>query len=239
MKSETISQMDWDSHVAALTDQEFPGTSTAIRLMHAKILLRLDLVPQKPYSMLEQDIVGILSNANKTIDTAYELWRRGLLLQTGILLRNSIEASAFALQLRTEPAIHNQFRSGRLSSTKAIAKAAKILGLTGPNIKQQYGELSKHFVHIGAVQRGLLTWHIDIRKDKMPLQILLLDLKLAFYLLEVCTEFCLYDRITDSLYWQKSGSYPAFDPTPEAEKWLAFFMEKDIDVVLKELGITP
>src|SRR4029077_12171083 len=151
-----------------------------------------------------------------TIHTAYQLWRRGMILQAGILLRNSIEASAFAVQLHSEPAIHSRYLKGQLSTTKAIGKAAKILGPTGPNIRMQYGELSSHFVHVGSIQRMLLTWHIDIRKDKLPLQILLLDVKLAYYLLEVCTEFCLYDRISDSHYWQRNGNHLAFDPTPDA-----------------------
>ncbi|PWU08170.1 MAG: hypothetical protein C5B47_05110 [Verrucomicrobia bacterium] len=227
--------MGWDSQAATHTDQAFPGSSAALSLIHARILLLLDVAPHKPYSNVEQHIVGILSNANTTIHTAYQLWRNGRLLQTGILLRNSIEASAFAVQLHSEPTIHSQYLSGQLSSTKAIAKAAKVLGPTGPNIKEQYDELSKHFVHIGPLQRASLTWHIDIRKDKIPLQVVLLDLKWAYYLLEVCAEFCLFHRMSDGRYWRRSANHLAFEPTAEAEKWLSGFIEKDIDEVQKAL----
>ena len=210
--------MDWQSDTAKLTDAEFPGTSALISLLHARILLLDHPAPLKAYSHVERDIAGILSNARVTADASYELWRRGLLLQTGMLLRNIVEASAFALLLHHKPSIDTQYRSGRFSSTRAM-----------------YGQLSKDFVHIGRLHRGLLTWHIDIRKDKMPLQVVLLDLKLTYFLLEVCTEFCLYDRIAASRYWKQTASRLDFQPTPEAEKWINRFLGKDIDEVLSAM----
>jgi len=227
--------MDWQSDTPKLTDAEFPGTSALIRLLQARLLLLVDPAPLKAYLHVEQDIAGTLSNARVTADASYELWRRGLLLQTGMLLRNVVEASAFAVLLHHKPSINTPYRSGRFSSAMAISQAAKILGHDAPDIKRLYGQLSKDFVHIGRLHRGLLTWHIDIRKDKMPLQVVLLDLKLTYFLLEVCTEFCLYDRIAASRYWKQTASKLDFQPTPEAEKWINRFLEKDIDEVLSAM----
>jgi hypothetical protein len=80
--------MDWSEKVARLTDAEFPEAGPHISLIHARILIALD--PFQPQTQVDQDILGILSNANTTTKTAYELWRRGLLLQTGTLLRNAV-----------------------------------------------------------------------------------------------------------------------------------------------------
>lgn len=221
--------MEWDQDIANLTDAEFPTTAAAVSLMHATVLLRLDPVPVTSYSEIEQDVVGILSNANQTVKTAYELWRRGLLLQTGILLRSAVESSAFAVVLHQQPALHAAYRKRKISSSKAVSQAITILGEAGPNIGQLYGALSSHFVHVGLIQRNPLTWHIDIRKDKLPLQIVLLDLKLTYYLLDVCSEFCLYNRILGHRYWTKDADNLLFKPPVETERSLKRFMEQDID----------
>ena len=207
--------MDWSEKAAKLTDAEFPEAAPRISLIHSRILIALD--PLQPQSQVDQDIVGILSNANTTTKTAYELWRQGLLLQTGTLLRNAVEASAFAVSLRSNPEKHGRYRTGQLSSTKAISQAVRNLGSVGQDVVKLWGELSKHFVHISPFHRRLLTWHIDIRGDKLPLQIVLFDLKWSFYLLEVCTEFCLCDSSTDHRYWEKIGSRLVFQPTAKAE----------------------
>lgn len=123
-----------------------------------------------------------------------------------------------AVSLRSNPEKHGRYRTGQLSSTKAISQAVRNLGSAGQDVVKLWGELSKHFVHISPSHRRLLTWHIDIRGDKLPLQIVLFDLKWSFYLLEVCTEFCLYDSSTDRRYWEKIGSDLVFQPTAEAEK---------------------
>jgi hypothetical protein len=141
--------MDWSEKVAKLTDAEFPEARPRISLIHSRILIGLD--PLQPQSQVDQDIVGILSNANTTTQTAYELWRRGLLLQTGTLLRNAIEASAFAVSLRSNPEKHGRYRTGQLSSTNAISQAVRNLGSVGRDIVKLWGELSKHFVHISPV----------------------------------------------------------------------------------------
>jgi hypothetical protein len=227
--------MDWSEKTAKLTDAEFPDAGPSISLIHARILIALD--PLKPQSQVDQDIVGILSNANTTTKTAYELWRRGLLLQTGTLLRSAVEASAFAVLLHDRPAVHGRYRANQFSSSKAVSQATKILGSVGQEHARLWGELSKHFVHVGPFQRRLSTWHIDIRGNKLPLQIVLLDLKWTYYLLDVCTEFCLYDSITDARYWQKTGRDLVFQPTGEAEKWITDFMEKDVTAIQKAVQV--
>jgi len=146
-------------------------------------------------------------------------------------LAQCFESSAFAVWLRSNPGEHGRYRAGRLSSTNAISHAVRNLGAVGQDLVKLWGELSKHFAHIGPFYRRLLTWHIDIRGDKLPLQIVLFDLKWSFYLLEVCTEFCLYDSITDHRYWEKIGSDLIFRPNVEAENWITDFMEKDLTAI--------
>ena len=125
--------MDWDEQVAQLTDAEFPETKAYIRLIDARILLFVSDA-ELTASEREKDVTGILWNAHVTAGTSYELWRRGLLLQTGILLRNVVEASAIAVLLHREPARLERYRAGKVSSTRSISFAADIIGPNGPDI---------------------------------------------------------------------------------------------------------
>jgi hypothetical protein len=229
--------MSWDDTIAQETDKHFPGTSFSIALINARILLSLNSQGLETTEE-EQNIVGILSNARTTVLTSYELWRRGLLLQTGVLLRNVLESSALAVVLSRDSALHSQYRDGDLFSTKLLSRAVTMLGLPGQDLARLYGQFSEHFVHISPMYRRLATWHMDLRRDKLPSQVVLLDVKFTFYLLDLCTEFCLYDTISEAHYWQRTESGLNFQPTAETEASLALFMEQDIDEVQKVLRVS-
>jgi hypothetical protein len=184
----------------------------------------------------------LLSNVLKSYTAAFALLRSGWRLQPFLCIRNSYEGLGLMLHLFTNWEELPQYKTGKLKSTVNFDSAKKLL----PHFGKLYGDLSKHFVHVGRpfwyVQKGNLY-----SENEMDLWHCLGQLALLIWVTYQAAELVFYDYIDKRLFWseadkrhrpgrvQTSAAYK-LNPTDEANqlknRGFSFYRKKlsDFDV---------
>lgn len=178
----------------------------------------------------------LLHNICLTISAALDCLRHGYFLQPGILIRHAIESICMALHLFLKPEELGLYKSGKLSSTKTINSAKKIIPIIG-NI---YGFFSNHFAHLGILHKHLTP--IKIYKDDKDKAAIgnILFIRFAVNLLYIATELIFIENITSYRYWKKINSTTyAYSPSEAERAWQQKFLGTRLDTksdILKDSG---
>jgi len=203
---ETGSQraMGWNDDMAERVDAAFVQEVRSVVLLNARVLFLLGTARETGGSELARDLLALLDNTLRTIETARNLWRRGLLLQAGILLRSAIEGLATVVALWSNRDLHVRYRQGRFESTHAVGIARQLLPQMGEYLATLYGIFSEHFTHMGRPYRGLLIATPEVNDDDgVRLRGFLVLLKGAYLLTDAVSEFTFFDFCTDPVYWKR------------------------------------
>jgi len=159
----------------------------------------------------------LISQASNSFIASVELARHGFLIQHGAMSRSIVETLATALVLVLDPSNLQKFHDGKLKSSKCIGPASKAL----PIIGQNWGMLSKQFVHIGPFH-ARLEMPQAFTPGSQELSFVNNSILLNAWLLYVITELVFHQEI-HCLYWRAEGSGVVFDPTKEGKEWLEWF----------------
>jgi hypothetical protein len=101
------------------------------------------------------DVIVLQLNALSTTLGAIELWRRGLLNQEAILLRNAIETLATAAVLYGDEASYRRYKKGQFDSAKALTTVKKVWPVIGSMLAKADGFFSNEFVRLwGYIDHG-------------------------------------------------------------------------------------
>ncbi len=182
-------------------------------------------------------VYPLLLNGLTTAMAASELWRRGFLLQVGILLRNALETIATAAVISMDRAAHDQYRQGRFDSSEAFTRVKKLWPEIGPFLARASGVLSNEFVHVGESYQGWQRISAALtEKDLECLKSMLLPLKVAFHVADVLSEMVCLEVVTSPRYWKNIGpnAYSYFLNEKGRERTRQLFREE-----LQKLGDMP
>jgi hypothetical protein len=138
---------------------------------------------------LQKAAIPLLLNGLTTVLAAVELWRRGLLLPVGILLRNALETIATVAVITHDKQAYERYQGGEYKSAEAFTDVKKAWPWIGGEIARISGFLSNEFVHVGETYR---TW-VAISKmltegDLRSLRRMMLPLKMTIYTFDLVTE---------------------------------------------------
>ena len=145
----------------------------------------------------------LLRNSTNTVIAATQTLRCGFRLQSGILLRTSIEICATVVHLLTQPDKLNNFRANKLESTKSISVANKQIPLYG----KVWGLLSQKFIHIGSFHTDYYPLDEYSEKEEIPAKVTLGMLGFATLILAITTELTFINVTKESKYWVPIGNH--------------------------------
>jgi hypothetical protein len=149
---------------------------------------------------LEQTCAEMLMNTLNSFVAATTVLRNGFRLQPGIVIRSILEAISTVLHLFTNPDDLEDFKEGRLQSSKTIPSAKKIL----PPFGWHYGFFSKNFAHIGYLHQNLQPL-VPYETFDDALEVNISFLRLTVWLLYVTTELVCLEVVVTPRYWQYLG----------------------------------
>jgi hypothetical protein len=198
-------------------DTEFRFISTELSRVFVLLSAGLTQIPD-PASP-RNAACRVLSTASQTVVAALDLVRDAFPLQASILLRTAIEAIAMGVAINTDTRCHEQFRVGRLQSTKCIGPADRAL----PIIGRLYGTFSEQFAHLGP-----LHYRLDGMKElqeRTEETTGVIDMiKSIVILLDMASELVLFELVEKPRYWESpERGKLRFMPSPEdAERFMAF-----------------
>lgn len=175
-------------------------------------------------------VFPLLLNGLTTTTAALELWRRGLVLQVGILLRNAIEAAATAAVISSDKVANEQYRLGRYNSAEAFSHVKKTWPVMGSFLGKANGILSGEFVHVGKTYRAWhhVAWRIT-EDDIQTLRSTLLPIKMTLYVFDVLSEWVCWEAVSSARYWEKVGANEyRYRVSPDGQKWLGSFFKEDL-----------
>jgi hypothetical protein len=174
--------------------------------------------------------IPIVMNMTHSIIAASELINRGFRLEAGLIFRNIYEKISLVIYLFYNPKDITLIKNDKIGSSQTISFSKKIIN----NIGIDYGNLSKHFVHVGKLQRLPILLQ-PYKKDDPDLYINITFLKLSTWLYYVISELVCYDYISIKKYWFIDKGEIKFFPF-ENELFTAFnfvghkFLSGKIDV---------
>lgn len=173
----------------------------------------------------KKNIYTLQLNALMTMTAALELWRRGFLMQEGVLIRNALEAIATSAVLNSDKQAYDLYKKGLLHSSKAITRAKAVWPVFGESLSRYYGFLSEEFTHLGDSYRSLQVLPFNLKDHHVrSLRHMLSPIIYCFHFLEVLSELTCYDFCARHLYWERVGSNAfQFKMTDEAKDLLRRF----------------
>ena len=172
----------------------------------------------------------LLMNATNSFTAAVHVLRSGYLLQPPVLMRNILENLAVVIHLIINPNDLKIFKEGKFPSSKTISSAKKAI----PPFGQFYGQLSKHFAHIGSLYY-LINPPLEYEELNDPLRLNLTFLRLILWLLYVSTELTFYDIVPEPRYWKSLGNGVfCYAPNDDEKKWQQSFLAKLMDIEISD-----
>jgi hypothetical protein len=148
---------------------------------------------------LRTELAVLLSNILKSYTAAFALLRSGWRLQPFLCIRNSYEGLGLTLHLFANWEELPQYKAGNLKSTY-FDSAKKLL----PHFGKLYGDLSKHFVHVGRPFRHLQKGNVYSEKE-LDLWHCLGQLALLIWVTYQTAELVFYDYVDQRLFWSREG----------------------------------
>lgn len=167
---------------------------------------------------------AMLLNACNSFVASASLLRSGHRLQPGIVIRSIFETITSVLHLFSIPEDVEDFKKGKISSTKTLAAAKQII----PPLGRTYGFFSSGFTHISSLH--LVPQPIIPYNDpkEYPLVLNMSFLRLSIWLLYVVTELVCFEKIERHRYWQPvagEGRKITYSPSEEELTWMDHFLE--------------
>lgn len=209
--------------IAAKTDHIFAGEERLLGDLGAEIVARLLQARANEERESVRDVIVLQLNALSTTLGSIELWRRGLLNQEAILLRNAVETLATAAVLYGDEASYRDYKNGRLNSAKSLTTVKKVWPVIGSMLAKVDGSFSNEFVHLGEIYRSWARINIvaneahieSVRQMLTPIQFVLL-------VLDFLSEVTCYQYVNSPRYWRAlgDGKYE-FSPTAEGRAFMA------------------
>ena len=139
-----------------------------------------------------------------------------------------IESICTALYLFTKPEDLDNYNQGKLSSTKTLSQAKKVIPMLG----RLYGYFTEEFAHLGSIQRKLGTVFVFKDKEDPGALVNLCFIKLATNLLYIATELVFYDQAQRHRYWKRiSPGIFEYDPSEKERSWQQEFLQNILNIV--------
>jgi hypothetical protein len=211
----------WDL-LAHKIDRQFPGDVALLgewgRQMFERLVssYRRNEVPEKA------PVIPLLLNGLTTATAALELWRRGLLLQVGILVRNALETVATTAVITSDKSANERYQSGRYRSAAVFSDVKKTWPVMGATLAKSTGFLSEEFVHGGESYRIWLGISPGLTDgDVGNLRSMLLPVKVAFYVIDLLSEVVCWEMVSNPRYWERvTPSKFELHDSPEGREWM-------------------
>lgn len=164
----------------------------------------------------------LIRNASNTILASTQLLRCGFRLQSGVLLRSTVEICACVVHITTVNGAYSDFIEDKLKSSNSIGIANKVIPIFG----KIWGKLSNNQVHINNVIHAGY-YPVDVYKDKSetPVNITIGLIGLSLMILEITLELVFNKKIAqkDLVYWRviNSGGCQFIPPSNNNENnWM-------------------
>lgn len=145
----------------------------------------------------------LLRNSTNTVIAATQTLRCGFRLQSGILLRNSIEICATVVHILTQPDTLNDFKANKLKSTKSIWVANKQIPLYG----KIWRLLSQKLIHVSSFHTDYYPLDEYSEKEEITAKVILGMLGYATLILAITTELAFINVTKESKYWEIIGDH--------------------------------
>lgn len=155
----------------------------------------------------------LLLNSMDSITASLQTLRCGYKLQSGILLRSSIEICATIFNILSKEGALNDLKSDKLNSNKSISFANKQVPLFG----KISGLLSKQLIHINSLH----TVHFKIQKfqdkNEKIASVTLGLIELSTIIFEITAELTFNEDKGKLKYWEKieNGGFKFIPPNME------------------------
>ncbi len=196
----------------------------------AGVLDRLDSAHKQKSTRRKQAVYNLQLNAITSVGGAVELWRRGFVLQVGVLLRNALEATATAAVVNASHDEWKAYDRGVFKSSASIGKVKTLWPLFAPYIGKANGVLSNQFSHMGKLYR---SWQ-KVTPGKLEqseikdLKASVIAIKAILILLELESEATSFHVCSDRRYWVlKRAGVLSLQPTEVGRQWLQRFIGED------------
>lgn len=216
--------------LAQRIDALFPDDIQKIAAVGQDILSRLNHPLASKSSDVKRAVLTLQLNAQSSIVGAIELWRRGLVLQVGMLLRNALEVLATAVCITADKSVYDSFVRKQLKSSSCVTDVKRFFFPLGPSIGSTYGWLSNEFTHIG--KDFYRTWHLvhanPTIDDIVALRAMLMPMKYTLHTLDLLSDLTCYDLCEVHRYWAREApNRYKFHRSPELLHWVNdFFGER-------------
>jgi hypothetical protein len=143
----------------------------------------------------------LLRNSVYTLISSVQILRNGFVLQSGILLRSTVEMCATVVHLLSEPNLLEKFLKDEIKSTKSISAADKIIPLFG----RVWGVLSQKHIHINSLHTEWFPNKIFSTKDELPVSVTLDMIGVISMILRITTELAYFKYVDEHIYWEYQG----------------------------------
>lgn len=173
-------------------------------------------------SEIDHNSVMILWSKANSLISAFELVRRGYIVEPLILARHALEGAAVVVDILKSPQKLSKFFSQKYKSTGAISVAKEVIPIFG----KIYGGLSDNLVHIGllscmpqwgmgpnfGIQSLFLGGGIDENRIE-DYVIVLCSLDLCTDVFNTIVEYSLFKFVDSPRFWRKkSETTLSFEP---------------------------
>lgn len=168
---------------------------------------------------------SLLRNALNTIVSSIQTLRSGFRLQSGMLLRGSIEMCATATHLLLEPDSLPDFQNDKLKSTKLVSQADKKVPIFG----KAWGLLSNKQIHINSLHTEWFPMKEYVDKTEIPAEVTLGMIRLTAMILRVTSELVFFNHIDEHNYWKfEAGNGLTFiPPNDDTYNWIKEKLQKN------------
>lgn len=156
-------------------------------------------------------------NIALTIAGAYRLLSEGLFVQSGVLLRTSIESCFVLLETATNPSCIDLIEKNKYEAQSALKR---IKPMIPNNIIKWYGYFSANFTHVAAIHQADYMPRACF-SDNWVIITGLQNIVRAIVSYHVVLERAYIETIDDPFFWKKENGGIKFDDNSKIFSWVA------------------
>jgi hypothetical protein len=169
---------------------------------------------------LQPTCARLLNHATESLIASVHVARGGYRRQYGLIARSAVESLAVVLQLYGRPSFLADFHAGKLSGSKSVSYANKMLPLFG----RLYGHLSAAFVHTGGMHAHLQRL-VEYVPGEDALDYIVSNIRLNAWLIYAVSELVFFEFVGQPRYWKiiqetPEGTHFAYDPSEQERAWM-------------------
>lgn len=179
-------------------------------------------LPQVDDDSYKPTVARLLATAVNTYLASIEVARHGYRRQYGMLGRSFIEIIATVVAIATETDNLERFHAGKLSSSKCIGWATKIIPILG----KYYGMLSEYNVHVGPIH-AMFEPVKCYKEDEEARKVIVSSMKADVWLMYLTAELVFHDEVIGPRYWKSEGPGIRYDPSEVEQEWMLKFLAFD------------